>query len=121
LLRGDLAISGAPVSYLYRAVRNASLNKIRDRSPEVDLDEGWLNSPPGLESTALELQSALRGLPDQQREVIILHVWAQMSFEEVAAALEIPPNTAASRYRYGLSKLREQFQVTERRRHGRAG
>jgi RNA polymerase sigma-70 factor, ECF subfamily len=121
LLRGDLAISGAPVSYLYRAVRNASLNKIRDRSPEVDFDEGWLNSPPGLESTALELQSALRELPDQQREVIILHVWAQMSFEEVAAALEIPPNTAASRYRYGLSKLREQFQVTERRRHGRAG
>ena len=121
LLRGDLAITAAPVAYLYRAIRNASLNKIRDRAGEVDFDEGWLDSPAGMEHTAVELQSALRELPEQQREVILLHVWGKMSFEEVASALEIPPNTAASRYRYGLSKLREQFQVTERRRHGRAG
>jgi RNA polymerase sigma-70 factor (ECF subfamily) len=121
LLRGDLAITGAPVSYLHRAIRNASLNKIRDSAAHVNFDEGWLDSPSGMEQTAVELQSALRELPEQQREVILLHVWGQMSFEEVGAALEIPPNTAASRYRYGLSKLREQFQVTERRRHGQAG
>ena len=118
LLRGDLAITAAPVSYLYRAVRNTALNKIRDRAGEVDFDEGWLDSPVGMEHVAVELQSALRELPEQQREVILLHVWGQMSFEEVADALEIPPNTAASRYRYGLSKLREQFQVIERSRHG---
>ena len=121
LLRGDLAISGAPVAYLYRAVRNVALNKIRDRASEVGFDEGWLDSPAGMEQTSLELQSALRELPEQQREVILLHVWGEMSFEEVANALEIPQNTAASRYRYGLSKLREQFQVTERSRHGRSG
>jgi RNA polymerase sigma-70 factor (ECF subfamily) len=68
-----------------------------------------------MEQTALELQSALRGLPDEQREVIVLHVWGELSFEEVAEALSIPANTAASRYRYGLSKLREQFQVTAQR------
>jgi RNA polymerase sigma-70 factor (ECF subfamily) len=73
-----------------------------------------------MEEAALELQSALRGLPEEQREVIVLHVWGQMSFEEVAEALAIPANTAASRYRYGLSKLREQFQVTERSRHGQS-
>src|SRR5262245_37514761 len=121
LLRGDLAITGAPVAYLYRAVRNASLNKIRDRAGDVVFDEGWLESPAGMEQTAVEIQSALKELPEEQREVILLHVWGQMSFEEVASALEIPPNTAASRYRYGLLKLREQFQVTDRRRHGRAG
>ena len=32
LLRGDLAITGAPVGYLYRAVRNTAMNKIRDRA-----------------------------------------------------------------------------------------
>lgn len=118
LLRGDLAITGAPVSYLYRAVRNSAFNKLRDSAGEVGFDEGWLESPAGMEHTALELQSALRELPEQQREVILLHVWAQMSFEEIASALEVSPNTAASRYRYGLSKLREQFQVIERSRHG---
>jgi RNA polymerase sigma-70 factor (ECF subfamily) len=120
LLRGDLAITGGPISYLYRAVRNTSLNKIRDRAGDVDFEEGWLDSSAGAEQTAVEIQSALRELPEEQREVILMHVWAKMSFEEVASALDLSPNTVASRYRYGLSKLREQFQVTERSRHGQS-
>ena len=120
LLRGDLSISGAPVAYVYRAVRNTSLNVVRNRAGDVDLEEAWLDSPAGMEHTALELQSALRELPEEQREVILLHIWAQMTFEEVAEALGITPNTAASRYRYGLSKLREQFQITVRSRHGQS-
>lgn len=118
LLRGDLTISGAPVAYVYRAVRNTSLNMVRARAGDVNLEGGWLESPSGMEHTAVELQSALRELPEEQREVILLHIWAQMTFEEVAEALGIRPNTAASRYRYGVSKLREQFQITERSRHG---
>jgi RNA polymerase sigma-70 factor (ECF subfamily) len=55
------------------------------------------------------LDSALKELPAEQREVIVLHVWGQMTFEEAAAALEISANTAASRYRYGLAKLKEQL------------
>jgi RNA polymerase sigma-70 factor (ECF subfamily) len=120
LLRGDLEIKGSPVSYLYRAVRNAALNDIRNRGREVDLDEGWLESPPGMEQTGLEVQSALRELPEEQRAIILLHVWGQMSFEEVGTALGISPNTAASRYRYGLSKLREQFQTTAKGHYGPA-
>jgi RNA polymerase sigma-70 factor (ECF subfamily) len=122
LLRGDLEIEGDPAPYLYRAVKNVALNQIRNRSREVNLPEAnldtWLDSPSGMEQAGFELQSSLQELPDEQREVILLHVWGEMSFEEVAAALGISANTAASRYRYGLSKLREQFQVGERRKHG---
>ena len=121
LLRGDLSISGAPISYVYRAVRNTALNVARSRAGRVDFKEGWLENPSGMEHTAVEIQSALQELPAEQREVIVLHIWGQMTFEETAAALGITPNTAASRYRYGLSKLREQFQITERSRHGRLG
>ena len=120
LLRGGLEIDGLPAPYLYRAVRNASLNSIRIQTREVGLDDGWLDGPAGMEETAMELQSALRELPEDQREVIMLHVWGQMSFEETATALGISPNTAASRYRYGLSKLREQFKTTERNGYGLA-
>jgi RNA polymerase sigma-70 factor (ECF subfamily) len=120
MLRCDVEITGSPIPYLYRAIRNAALNQIRDRSREVGLEDGWLDSPAGLEQTGLELQSALRELPEDQREVIVLHVWGEMSFDEAATALGISPNTAASRYRYGLSKLREQFQVGARRKHGSA-
>jgi RNA polymerase sigma-70 factor (ECF subfamily) len=118
VLRGDIEIEGSAVSYLYRAVRNGSLNQIRDRSREVDLNDSWLESPAGMEQTGLELQSALGELPEEQREIIILHVWGQLSFDEAAAALGISPNTAASRYRYGLSKLREQFQTAARSTYG---
>ena len=118
VLRFDVEIAGSPIPYLYRAVRNAALNQIRDRAREVSLEDGWLDSPPGMEQTGLELQSALRELPEDQREVIVLHIWGGLSFEEVAAALGISPNTAASRYRYGLTKLREQFHVGSRSKHG---
>ena len=121
MLRGGLEIEGSPVPYLYRAVRNAALNQIRNRSREVNFEDSWLEPPSGMQQSGLELQSSLKELPEEQREIILMHIWGEMSFEEVAAALEISPNTAASRYRYGLSKLREQFQVGTRSKHGQAG
>ena len=50
--------------------------------------------------------AALGELPADQRAVVHLKLWAGQTFEEIAATLEIPLNTAASRYRYGLDKLR---------------
>ena len=95
--------------YLFRAVRNRALNHLRGRSREVALDGSvqWLESPSGSTETALALQSALGTLPQEQREVIVLRVWGQMTFEEVAEVVGVSPNTAASRYRYGLAKLSE--------------
>jgi RNA polymerase sigma-70 factor, ECF subfamily len=99
--------------YLFRAVRNRVLNHLRGRSREVALGDApderaqWLESPSNSTETALALQSALGTLPGEQREVIVLRVWGQMTFEEVAAVVGVSPNTAASRYRYGLAKLNE--------------
>jgi RNA polymerase sigma-70 factor (ECF subfamily) len=111
LLQGNVGITGSPVRYLYRAVRNAAFNYRRNRSREVELDTDahWLESPPGMEAIGLALESALDDLPDEQREIIVLRVWGQMTFEEAAAALDISVNTAASRYRYGLAKLRDRL------------
>jgi len=52
------------------------------------------------------IQGALAGLPAEQREVITLKLWGDLTFSEIGEALEIPANTAASRYRYGLAELR---------------
>jgi len=71
----------------------------------------WVHDPADLvPSTVVDPFAFLRELPDEQREVIVLRVWGQMTFEEAATALEISPNTAASRYRYGLAKLKERLQ-----------
>ncbi len=55
------------------------------------------------------LAEALGELPADQRAVVHLKLWEELTFEQIAAAQEIPPNTAASRYRYGLDKLRERL------------
>jgi RNA polymerase sigma-70 factor (ECF subfamily) len=52
------------------------------------------------------LSAALGELPADQRAVVHLKLWEQLTFEQIAEVLEIPLNTAASRYRYGIDKLR---------------
>jgi len=55
------------------------------------------------------LTSALGELPPEQRSVAHLKLWEGLTFEHIAELLEIPLNTAASRYRYALDKLRERL------------
>ena len=51
--------------------------------------------------------TALNHIRGQSREVVVLKIWGQLTFEEAAAVIGISPNTAASRYRYGLEKLKD--------------
>ena len=53
------------------------------------------------------LSTALGKLPPEQRAVVHLKLWEGLTFEQIATTLDIPANTAASRYRYGLDKLRD--------------
>ncbi|MHC4542213.1 MAG: RNA polymerase sigma factor [Planctomycetota bacterium] len=53
-----------------------------------------------------QLSRAMSELPYEQREVIMLHFQAAMTFKTIAKSLGISVNTAKSRYRYGLDKLR---------------
>ncbi len=58
------------------------------------------------------LKAAVRELPDEQREVVTLKIAGELTFAEIAETLGISANTAASRYRYALEKLRTS--VTEK-------
>jgi RNA polymerase sigma-70 factor (ECF subfamily) len=59
-----------------------------------------------MEAEALALQTALRRLPLEQREVVVLRIWGELTFEEVGVVVGCSTSTAASRFRYGCSKLR---------------
>ena len=52
------------------------------------------------------VRAALAAIPVERRAVFVMHELEGLSIPEVAEAMEIPLNTAASRYRYGLDKLR---------------
>jgi RNA polymerase sigma-70 factor (ECF subfamily) len=94
--------------YLFRAVRNAALNQRRDSARELELSEGepWFENHNRSREAELDLRSALRELPLEQREVLLLHVWGGLTFADIAAVLAASPNTVASRYRYAINALR---------------
>ena len=53
--------------------------------------------------------SALRTLPANQREAVVLAYWGGLTAEEVARRAAVPLGTAKSRIRLGLPKLRDEF------------
>jgi RNA polymerase sigma-70 factor (ECF subfamily) len=98
--------------YLFRAVHNVALNLIRSERKNVGLAdiEPWFEAPEQDHAARVTLTIELTRIPEDQRQVLVLHVWGGLSFEEIASVLAVSPNTAASRYRYALQKLRVSMQ-----------
>jgi RNA polymerase sigma-70 factor (ECF subfamily) len=99
-------------AYLFTALRHtlAARAARRVRARAVPLEA--IPEPASSEVNCLEgdqvvrLERALRTLPAEQRELVGLKVDGGLTFAEIASLLRISPNTAASRYRYALEKLR---------------
>lgn len=113
LLHGETSVPRAPLAYLYRAVRNVAFNVRRDRKHETEFagQEKWFVDLGGAPEEVLALQSALRELPDEQREIVFLRIWSGLTLQEIADTTKAPINTVASRYRYALEKLREKLKL----------
>ncbi|MFO1461221.1 MAG: sigma-70 family RNA polymerase sigma factor [Verrucomicrobiota bacterium] len=100
--------------YLLRMVHHAVVDTLRRREVRsraedevrADLPVFAASSNPDDQAFRTQLSAALGELPPDQRAVVHLKLWEGLTFERIAMTLEISPNTAASRYRYGLDKLR---------------
>jgi RNA polymerase sigma-70 factor (ECF subfamily) len=104
---GDLENAKA---YLFAALRHAAAKLLSRQARERSVPLTELHDLPAPRSPdmhrAADLERAVRTLPAEQREVIALKIDGGLTFAEVAACLGVSPNTAASRYRYALEKLR---------------
>ncbi|MDR3457342.1 MAG: RNA polymerase sigma factor [Verrucomicrobiae bacterium] len=104
-------------AFLIRLAHNAAIDLMRRRGTRERVKVNLVEivspfapaSDPDEEMFRNELAAALAELPEEQRAVAHLKLWGGLTFEAIAAALEIPPNTAASRYRYALDKMRERL------------
>ena len=105
-------------AYFRTAVRNAAYSLLRQRrtaraaaafakasAPRELMLEPIAPGCSPAEQAALE--QALRALPPEQREVVHLHVYEGMTFQEVADATAESINTVSARYRYALDKMRK--------------
>ena len=106
---GSLSQAINKKAYLFACVRNAVLNdaKLQQRNMPLDIDSAWFSPPDRDYAAEQNLRRALGDLREDQREVIVLHVWGDLTFSEIGDLLGVSLNTAASRYRYALAKLRE--------------
>lgn len=113
--RGRLDDIAAVRSYVRQAVRNECYSVLRCRHRmRAAADERALlevasapGQSPGHDEVRGVLEKALKALAPQQREVVCMKVYEDMTIQQIAAATGIPVNTAASRYRYGLAHLRQ--------------
>jgi RNA polymerase sigma-70 factor (ECF subfamily) len=96
-------------------VKHAALDISRGQKRRQRREEATARSEPEplltspLEQTERRqaIEAALKNLPVEQAEVLVMKIWGGLSMPQIAAALDIPANTAASRYRYALAKLRD--------------
>jgi RNA polymerase sigma-70 factor (ECF subfamily) len=108
-----------PAAYLFACVKHCASEWLRGESRrsrreevaarEERTDPTLLVGPVEQEERRAAVEAAIGQLPPEQREVVVLKIWGELTFPQIATALEIPVNTAASRYRYALARLRAQL------------
>ncbi len=112
-------------AWLFTVARNKVIDWYRKRKPQSlpIMDEGPLNleqilfdpaqNPDVVFARSLvwtELAEALDELPEEQRDVFIMHELQGMSFKEIAQSTGVPLNTLLSRKRYAVLFLRDRLQ-----------
>ena len=113
--------SGPVQAWALSIVRNRSIDAIRgdarhdQRRSAIEGHEGELRMPGDVENEAIghasvkDLRALLAALPEQQREVIALAYYGELSHTEIAEHLEVPLGTVKGRMRLGLTRLRQQI------------
>jgi RNA polymerase sigma-70 factor, ECF subfamily len=105
-------------AFLIRVAHNEAVDLIRRRGTRQRNYDQFHNEIDSLfaatgdfdeETFHKALTEALGELPAEQRGVVHLKLWEGATFEAIAEALGISQNTAGSRYRYGIDKLRERL------------
>ncbi len=121
--RHQRGLPGEPMALLVTSVRRAAFDLARSTDRRTWREEqsfvgtgddfAWFESSLEGEERRAALEEAMRRIPSEQREVLVLKIWAELTFEQIAAELQLSPNTAASRYRYALAALRNELAAAD--------
>jgi len=110
----------AHIPLLYAAVRTIALDQLRadqrrtQREAKSDISVAGEHAPtfdpqPGQQEITSIVETALHGLPQEQREVVTLKLWGDLTFKDIATLTGDSINTVAGRYRYALQALQKKL------------
>jgi len=105
------------IAYLYTCVKRCALDQVRGSQRRRQREQRASNARGQVyfvdtgqtEQQRRTVEQALQILPEDQRQVVVLKVWGELTYAQIASALDISPNTAASRFRYALRRMRDQM------------
>jgi RNA polymerase sigma factor (sigma-70 family) len=103
-----------PMAWMYRAVRNAAIDAARAaqrrRRHERRVGQarvGWFVPQSDALLDAQTAEQSLRQLNHEHREVVVLRIWGDLTFAEIATVLQLSVSTAYDRYQAALRELRK--------------
>lgn len=104
-----------PVAWLVRVARNRLLQwrrgeQRRQQREQTAAGERWLQPPQDaveMRIDAAEATEAMRRLPDVEREIVVMHLWGELTFEVIAEVVGGSRATAHRRYTSGLKRLQQ--------------
>jgi len=111
--------------FLYTAIRRLAIDlgrkndrrSRREEKSEADrltetggLADPWFEKSQENEESRIQLEAGLKKLPEKFSEVIVMKIWGEHTFAQIADILDVSLNTVASRYRYGLERLRKSLE-----------
>jgi RNA polymerase sigma-70 factor (ECF subfamily) len=116
-------LPGEPMALLVTSVRRAAFDLARRESRRTAREDRAMADADDhvpIFDAALDgderrdaIEAALGRLPLEQRDVLVLKIWGELTFDEIAQQLGLSPNTAASRYRYALAALRRELSAAD--------
>lgn len=105
---GGYQKQGRPLAWLMTIVRNTARMRLRltGRTVSVDGDTLWADEPAVSPEDRILLNSLLRQLGEEDRQIVVLHALAGLKHREIAAMLGMSLPAVLSRYSRGMKKLR---------------
>lgn len=82
-----------------------------------DFRDVWLDPVMEDDEDSERLRVAVEALSPKLREVVVMKIWGDLTFQQISETLAISPNTAASRYRYALEALERDLRNWKEERH----
>jgi RNA polymerase sigma-70 factor, ECF subfamily len=92
---------------LARRNQRRAQRELTAESEPAESDRGLFEALGENDDRRVAMEAAIGQLPDKLREVLVLKIWGERTFDDIGIQLGISTNTAASRYRYALTALRE--------------
>lgn len=110
-LAGQRTAPDNPTAWLYRVVRNRALNAARGKRRRSEREQAVAErrraSTGPTPADAVEIEELLARLPCVDREIVVLRVWGQLSWQEIAELVGSSKSSVHRDYAAALARLRE--------------